>query len=110
MKFRGKQTPQTGFVSRIHQLYHAMFSHKKLPGAGAGEFVWNTYQQPRVSPIGAGTQVRHPFVETQQPLYAFQMTVPTGMYAIAGQLYSQPLFDPNAPGSGYVTPIMEPYR
>jgi hypothetical protein len=100
---------QTAWAKPIAALYHAIFQHIPLPGAGANEFAWETLQLPRISPIGAGSQVLNPLVETQTPMYAAQMVVPTGMFAIAGQFVSAPLFDPNSPGTGYVNPILESY-
>lgn len=82
---------------------------KPLPGAGAGQYAWETFGLPQYSRFGFGNiPVTNPLRETFPAAYAFQTAglvgiPPQGL--LQGQFVTQPLLDPNqATALGIVAP------
>jgi hypothetical protein len=84
------------------------FEKKDLPGAGAGQYAWETYGQP-VTTWGTGNiYVTNPLRETFPAAYVFQAVPTVGIPPkgiLQGQFTTQPLMDPNqAMALGVVAP------
>src|ERR1700729_2709872 len=82
---------------------------KELPGAGAGQYAWETYGLPPYAVYGFGNiNVTNPLRETFPASYVFQAVGIVGnppLSMIQGQFITQPLMDPDtAANIGIVTP------
>lgn len=85
------------------------WERKELPGAGAGQYAWETYGLPAYPPYGSGNiNVQNPLRETFPAAYVFQAVPTVGLPSqgiIQGQFVTQPLVDPNnAAAFGIVAP------
>lgn len=88
---------------------HLTWEKKELPGAGAGQYAWETLGQPIFPVFGRGNiHVENPLKETFPASYVFQSVgvvgiPPTGV--LQGQFVTQPLMDPDtAANIGIVLP------
>jgi hypothetical protein len=85
------------------------WERKALPGAGAGQYAWETYGLPPYPPYGQGNiNVQAPLRETFPAVYVFQAVPTVGIPPkglLQGQFVTQPLVDPNeAQSLGVVAP------
>jgi hypothetical protein len=77
--------------------YHLTWERKTLPGAGAGQYAWETYGLPPYARFGHGNiNVTNPLRETFPAAYHFQAVgivgnPPSSM--VQGQFITQPLMD-----------------
>lgn len=103
----GRRSPQEKLGTKGHS--RLTWEKKELPGAGAGQYAWETYGLPPYPVYGQGNiNVQRPLSETFPAVYVFQ-AVPTvgippkGM--LQGQFVTQPLVDPSTnPNLGVVAP------
>jgi hypothetical protein len=78
--------------------YHLTWEKKPLPGAGAGQYAWETYGLPAYARDGFGNiHVEQPLHDTFPGSYVFQNVgivgiPPSGQ--LQGQFTTQPLMDP----------------
>jgi hypothetical protein len=84
------------------------WERKELPGAGAGQYAWETYGLPPY-PWGQGNiYVTNPLRETFPAAYSFQAVATVGIPPkgiLQGQFTTQPLIDPNqAQSIGIIAP------
>jgi hypothetical protein len=93
----------------VNDGYHLTWERKTLPGAGAGQYAWETYGLPPYARFGFGNiNVTNPLKETFPASYVFQAVglvgnPPTSI--VQGQFTTQPLMDPSlAEGIGIVAP------
>lgn len=89
--------------------YHLHWERKALPGAGAGQYAWETYGLPPYARFGFGNiHVTNPLRETSPASYAFQAVGIVGnppSSLVQGQFVTQPLMDPSvAANIGIVAP------
>jgi hypothetical protein len=82
---------------------------KELPGAGAGQYAWETYGLPPYPVFGySGAHVENPLSETFPASYVFQSVGIVGVPPVSivqGQFITQPLMDPSSAASiGIVSP------
>lgn len=82
---------------------------KELPGAGAGQYAWETYGLPPYPTFGySGSHVTNPFRATSPASYVFQSVGVVGNPPVSlsqGQFITQPLMDPDtAANIGVVLP------
>jgi len=85
------------------------WERKELPGAGAGQYAWETYGLPAYPVFGySGAHVQNPLRETFPASYVFQSVGIVGVPPVSisqGQFITQPLMDPDlAANVGIVTP------
>jgi hypothetical protein len=104
-----KRTPKQLTVLGTKGHSHLTWERKELPGAGAGQYAYETYGLPPYARFGFGNiNVQNPLKETFPASYAFQAVgivgnPPTSM--VQGQFITQPLMDPDtAANIGVVTP------
>lgn len=90
-----------------------VWERKKQPSPGAQNYAFESLGLVQFTPSGPSVAVREPIVPLQrgpQPVVG-QSVITNGVPTVSGQLYGQPLFDPNA---GYVaspSPIINvPYQ
>lgn len=83
----------------MHDGYHLTWERKELPGAGAGQYAWETYGLPPYARFGFGNiNVQNPLKETFPASYVFQAVGLVGnppSSIVQGQFITQPLMDPN---------------
>jgi hypothetical protein len=84
------------------------WERKELPGAGAGQYAWETYGLPPYARFGFGNiNVQNPLRETFPASYVFQAVGIVGnppSSILQGQFITQPLMDPDtAVNIGIVT-------
>lgn len=89
--------------------YHLEWQRRQLPGAGAGQYSWETYGLPPYARFGFGNiNVQQPLKETFPASYVFQAVGLVGnppLSIVQGQFITQPLMDPDiAANLGVVTP------
>jgi hypothetical protein len=92
--------------------YHQAFEYRPLPGAGAGQWAWETLALPMYTPIGAGTRNKRQFAANEGGIYVAVQGItitPLGGSPIGGdltgQFTTQPLLDvQQAEASGIQTP------
>lgn len=95
-KIREKKETKIG----KHSHYQVTWERKELPGAGAGQYSYETYGQPITPTYGRGNiNVTNPLRETSPGHYVYQSvgivgSPPQGV--LQGQFITQPLLDPNA--------------
>lgn len=69
---------------------------------GALNYAYENYGLPLVQPAGAFMVAKTPFRPFgAAPLQAWQVSVPTGLGLVPGQVISQPLLNPQGPDSGF---------
>jgi hypothetical protein len=88
---------------------HLTWEKKELPGAGAGQYAWETLGLPPYARFGFGNiNVQNPLKETFPASYVFQAVGIVGnppSSIVQGQFITQPLMDPDtAANIGIVTP------
>lgn len=88
---------------------HLTWEKQELPGAGAGQYSWETYGLPPYARFGFGNiNVQKPLRETFPASYVFQSVGVVGLPAagqLQGQFVTQPLMDPDtAANIGIVLP------
>ena len=88
---------------------HLTWEKKQLPGAGAGQYAWETYGLPVYAQFGFGNmRVTNPLRETFPAQYTFQNVGIVGVpptSIVQGQFTTQPLMDPtSAQLAGIVIP------
>jgi len=88
---------------------HLTWEKRELPGAGAGQYSWETFGLPPYARFGFGNiTVQNPLRETFPASYTFQSVgivgvPPQGL--LQGQFTTQPLMDPaSAQAAGIVLP------
>lgn len=89
--------------------YQMHWERKTLPGAGAGQYAFETLGLPPYPVYGRGNiNVTNPLRETFPASYAFQAVGVVGnppTSIVQGQFITQPLMDPSAAANmGVVTP------
>jgi hypothetical protein len=93
------QIREKGEVKRLgaNAGYHLTWERKTLPGAGAGQYAWETYGLPPYPRYGSGNiQVTNPLRETFPASYHFQAVGIVGnppSSIVQGQFITQPLMD-----------------
>jgi hypothetical protein len=92
-----------------HDHYRMTFEKKDLPGAGAGQYAFETLGLPQYPVFGySGAHVTNPLRETFPASYVFQAVGIVGNPPLSiaqGQFITQPLMDPStAANIGIVTP------
>jgi hypothetical protein len=97
--FHRKRTPKEKLkVLGTQGDSHLTWEKKPLPGAGAGQYAWETYGLPAYARDGFGNiHVEQPLRETFAASFAFQNVgivgvPPSGL--LQGQFTTQPLMDP----------------
>lgn len=100
-----------GEITKLGTSGHSRLTweRKELPGAGAGQYAWETYGLPPCAQFGFGNiQVQNPLRETFPASYVFQAVGVVGnppSSILQGQFITQPLMDPDtAANVGVVTP------
>lgn len=99
--FRIHHKKRTGAETRlgVRDGYHLTWEKKELPGAGAGQYAWETFGLPPYAPFGFGNiNVQNPSNATQPASYVFQAVGVVGnppQGFVQGQFVTQPLMDPN---------------
>lgn len=111
---------QAGVAFGIKGTWRAVWQAMRLPDPGTGNYAYSTLQLPfhvnlpteGAARNGGYTSIFRLFRGTETPLFANQQIVVTGIPLTAGQISLQPLFDPNAPGSGYtaVDPLLSGFE
>jgi hypothetical protein len=78
------------------------YSFKTQPDVGGAlNYAYDNYALPLRQPGGAFMVARSPFRPFGSiPMQAWQIAVPTGIGLIPGQIYSQPLINPQGPDTG----------
>jgi hypothetical protein len=89
--------------------YKLTWERRILPGAGAGQYAWETYGLPPYAVFGFGNiNVTNPLRETSPASYVFQSVGIVGLppkSVLQGQFTTQPLLDPGtAANLGIVVP------
>lgn len=80
-------------------VFHIEYIRGRLPTPGAMEYAYAAFALPQQSPIGAGIRLRDPIRPLAGNSYYPAPFVPTnGIPTVSGQIFGQPLFDPNLPG------------
>jgi hypothetical protein len=75
--------------------------HARLPQPGAQAFAWETYQLAEFTLIGPTVAVRRKWSVIQPAQVHIGLAVPlAGNPLIAGQIFHQPLYNPNTGTSG----------
>ena len=104
-----RRTPKqlTKLGTRDH--YRMTFEKKALPGAGAGQYAYETLGLPPYPVYGySGAHVQNPLRETFPASYVFQAVGLVGnppLSMVQGQFITQPLMDPStAADVGIVAP------
>jgi hypothetical protein len=104
-----KRTPKHLTKLGTADHYRMTFEKKELPGAGAGQYAFETLGLPAYPAFGySGAHVEKPLRETQPASYVFQSVglvgnPPTSI--VQGQFITQPLMDPTtAANIGLVSP------
>jgi len=94
---------------RLGKGYHLTWEKRDLPGAGAGQYAYETYGLPAYARDGFGNiHVEQPLRETAPASFVFQNVgivgiPPSGQ--LQGQFTTQPLMDPSsAEAMGVVLP------
>ncbi len=102
----GKRSAIEKLGTRGHE--RLTWEKKELPGAGAGQYAWETYGQPISTFFGNSILVKSPLRETFPAVYVFQSVGMVGIPPqgiLQGQFVTQPLLDPNrAQALGIVSP------
>jgi hypothetical protein len=78
-------------------LYQGVWEKKRMPSPGAQAYAWETLGLSQFTPIGPGVTVREGYRVTagaDQPMVGLAVML-EGVPTSAGQIYGQPLFDPN---------------
>lgn len=103
--------PKRGQVTKLGTRGHSKLTweRKELPGAGAGQYAWETFGLPPYPAYGRGNiQVQNPLRETFPASYHLQAVAIVGnppKSIVQGQFVTQPLMDPStAANVGVVTP------
>lgn len=103
--------PKPGKITKlgIADHYRLTWERKELPGAGAGQYAWETYGLPPYARFGFGNiQVQNPLKETFPASYHMQAVGIVGnppKSIVQGQFVTQPLMDPDvAANIGVVLP------
>ena len=112
---RKRKPNEHGEIKRygVHDGYHLTWQKRELPGAGAGQYSWETYGLPQYARDGFGNiHVEQPLRETFPGAYTFQNVGIVGIPPagqLQGQFVTQPLMDPtSAEQSGIVLPGVIP--
>jgi hypothetical protein len=88
-------------------LYHGVHEVKRQPDAGgARNYAWESLALAEFTPIGPATMQREHWRVTaiSGDWYPNQQLPIAGIPTQSGQLVGQPLYDPNAGGSGFLGP------
>lgn len=89
--------------------YHAVWINQtdRLPTPGVKGYAYATLGLMPEAVVGAAISVRGPGFDPTQPVPAMQLqsVTPAGIATTAGSIYRDPLFDPNAPGTGFTDPF-----
>lgn len=80
--------------------YHAVWEQKRMPDPGAQPFAWEALGLPPFTPIGPAVANRDQIRATFSQLYSLQAVPLQGMPIVAGQIFGQPLYDPDQDKSG----------
>lgn len=107
--FHRKRTATEKKRLGVNDGYHLTWEKKPLPGAGAGQYAWETYGLPAYARFGTGNiHVTNPLRETSPASYSFQSVGVVGVPpqgVLQGQFTTQPLMDPRtAEQTGIVIP------
>lgn len=103
-----KERPVTKLGGGPGENYYLTWEKTELPGAGAGQYAFETYGLPPYAPYGFGNiNVQNPLKETFPASYVFQSVGVVGnppSSMVQGQFITQPLMDPDtAANFGVVT-------
>lgn len=93
-----------GFHDADIQDFHLSYGYRRQPDmGGALDYAYQLYGLPLINHCGPFMVARHPWQPLgSQPVAFFHTAVETSIGGlIPGQVISQPLLDPNNPGSGY---------
>lgn len=94
-KIRGRDADANGFIDVPG--YRAVWSEKQLPSPGAMNYAYESLGLSPTSPISSAVANRNQLAvvtagNLYQPVQALQVQ---GIPLVSGQVYGQPLFDPN---------------
>jgi hypothetical protein len=98
-----------GTVKTVGKGYHLHWQKRDLPGAGAGQYAYESLGLPPYAVFGFGNiNVQNPLRETFPASYVFQSVGIVGnppSSIVQGQIITQPLMDPSfAQNIGIITP------
>lgn len=82
--------------------FQQVWKRKRLPGPGSGNYAFETLGLAAFTPSGPSVATRTPInpLAGGDQLYVMQAVGVDGIPTVAGQVISQPLFDPNQPMAG----------
>lgn len=81
--------------------FHIVYERKRMPDPGAQNYAYESLALLQFAPSGPSVAACQQIEPTEGQLYFAQGWRVAGIPTIAGQIITQPLYDPDAPGSGF---------